>query len=186
MHGLAPYFLGGLVAVTLTNWFATIPGSDPAPGAFAAHAQAGLLTTPERSHKGDRLAPPAASGRKVVVSAVEVVGAHRTSIVYRDRDGHVLFRSDPLRHVTLAVKNAVLPQVTIRDDQNTRVAPQNPRVAPQNTHVAPISAPDAASDPGPLAPGCDSAVSPLAAPLLARKASRCLASLDGLANRAAL
>jgi len=184
MHGLAPYFLGGLVAVTLTNWFATIPGSDPAPGAFAAHAQAGLLTTPERSHKGDRLAPPAASGRKVVVSAVEVVGARRTSIVYRDRDGHVLFRSDPLRHVTLAVKNALLPQVTIRDDQNTRVAPQNPRVAPQN--VAPISAPDAASDPGPLAPGCDSAVSPLAAPLLARKASRCLASLDGLANRAAL
>ena len=184
MHGLAPYFLGGLVAVTLTNWFATIPGSDPAPGAFAAHAQAGLLTTPERSHKGDRLAPPAVSGRKVVVSAVEVVGARRTSIVYRDRDGRVLFRSDPLRHVTLAVKNALLPQVTIRDDQNTRVAPQNPRVAPQN--VAPISAPDAASDPGPLAPGCDSAVSPLAAPLLARKASRCLASLDGLANRAAL
>lgn len=186
MHGLAPYFLGGLVAVTLTNWFATIPGSDPAPGAFAAHAQAGLLTTPERSHKGDRLAPPAASGRKVVVSAVEVVGARRTSIVYRDRDGHVLFRNDPLRHVTLAVKNAVLPQVTIRDDQNTRVAPQKTHVAPQNTHVAPISAPDAASDPGPLAPGCDSAVSPLAAPLLARKPSRCLASLDGSPRRAAL
>jgi len=186
MHGLAPYFLGGLVAVTLTNWFATIPGSDPTPGAFAAHAQAGLLTTPERSHKGDRLAPPAASGRKVVVSAVEVVGARRTSIVYRDRDGHVLFRNDPLRHVTLAVKNAVLPQVTIRDDQNTRVAPQKTHVAPQNTHVAPISAPDAASDPGPLAPGCDSAVSPLAAPLLARKPSRCLASLDGSPRRAAL
>jgi len=186
MHGLAPYFLGGLVAVTLTNWFATIPGSDPTPGAFAAHAQAGLLTTPERSHKGDRLAPPAASGRKVVVSAVEVVGARRTSIVYRDRDGHVLFRNDPLRHVTLAVKNAVLPQVTIRDDQNTRVAPQKTHVAPQNTHVAPISAPDAASDPGPLAPGCDSAVSPLAAPLLARKPSRCLASLGGLPRRAAL
>ena len=186
MHGLAPYFLGGLVAVTLTNWFATIPGSDPTPGAFAAHAQAGLLTTPERSHKGDRLAPPAASGRKVVVSAVEVVGARRTSIVYRDRDGHVLFRNDPLRHVTLAVKNAVLPQVTIRDDQNTRVAPQNPHVAPQNPHVAPSAAPDAASDPGPLAPGCDSAVSPLAAPLLARKPSRCLASLDGLPKRAAL
>ena len=186
MHGLAPYFLGGLVAVTLTNWFATIPGSDPTPGAFAAHAQAGLLTTPERSHKGDRLAPPAASGRKVVVSAVEVVGARRTSIVYRDRDGHVLFRNDPLRHVTLAVKNAVLPQVTIRDDQNTRVAPQNPHVAPQNPHVAPSAAPDAASDPGPLAPGCDSAVSPLAAPLLARKPSRCLASLDGSPRRAAL
>jgi len=186
MHGLAPYFLGGLVAVTLTNWFATIPGSDPTPGAFAAHAQAGLLTTPERSHKGDRLAPPAASGRKVVVSAVEVVGARRTSIVYRDRDGHVLFRNDPLRHVTLAVKNAVLPQVTIRDDQNTRVAPQKTHVAPQNTPVAPISAPDAASDPGPLAPGCDSAVSPLAAPLLARKPSRCLASLDGSPRRAAL
>jgi hypothetical protein len=193
MHGLAPYFLGGLVAVTLTNWFVTIPGSDPAPGAFTARAQAASLTIPERSHKGDRLAPPAASERKVVVSAIEVVGARRTSIVYRDRDGHVLFRSDPLRHVTLAVKNAVLPQVTIRDDQNTRVAPQITRVAPQNIHVAPrnnrvapVSDPDAASDPGPLAPGCDSAVSPLAAPLLARKPSRCLASLDGLAERAAL
>jgi hypothetical protein len=186
MHGLAPYFLGGLVAVTLTNWFVTIPGSEPAPGVFTARAQAASPTTPERSHKGDRLAPPTASGRKVVVSAIEVVGARRTSIVYRDRDGHVLFRSDPLRHVTLAVKNAVLPQVTIRDDQNTRVAPQNIHVAPRNTRVAPVSEPDAASDPGPLTPGCDSAVSPLAAPLLARKPSRCLASLDGLAQRAAL
>ena len=183
MHGLAPYFLGGLVAVTLTNWFATIPGSDL--GAFAARAQAALLTTPERSHKGDRLAPPAASAGKVVVSAIEVVGAHRTSIVYRDRDGRVLFRSDPLRHVTLAVKNAVLPQVTIRD-QNTGVAPQNTHAAPPNTHAAPVSDPDAAADPGPLAPGCDSAVSPLAAPVLARKPSRCLASLDGLVKRAAL
>jgi hypothetical protein len=186
MHGLAPYFLGGLVAVTLTNWFVTIPGSEPAPGVFTARAQAASPTTPERSHKGDRLAPPTASGRKVVVSAIEVVGARRTSIVYRDRDGYVLFRSDPLRHVTLAVKNAVLPQVTIRDDQNTRVAPQNIHVAPRNTRVAPVSDPDAASDPGPLAPGCDSAVSPLAAPLLARKPSRCLASLDGLAQWAAL
>jgi hypothetical protein len=186
MHGLAPYFLGGLVAVTLTNWFVTIPGSDPAPGAFAARAQAALLTTSERPHKGDRLAPPVASGRKVVVSAIEVVGARRTSIVYRDRDGHVLFRSDPLRRVTLAVKNAVLPQATIRDDQNTRVAPQNTHAAPRNTHAAPVSDPNAASDPGPLAPGCDSAVSPLAAPLLARKPSRCLASVDGLVKRAAL
>ena len=186
MHGMAPYFLGGLVAVTLTNWFATIPGSDPAPGAFAARAHAAWLTTPERSHKGDRLAPPAASGRKVVVSVIEVVGARRTSVVYRDRDGHVLFRSDPLRHVTVAVKNAVLPQVTIHEDQNTRAAPQKTPVAPQNSHVAPVSDPDAASDPGPLAPGCDSAVSPLAAPLLARKPSRCLASLDGVAKRAAL
>jgi hypothetical protein len=186
MHGLAPYFLGGLVAVTLTNWFVTIPGNDPAPDVFTARAQAASPTIPERSHKGDRLAPPTASGRKVVVSAIEVVGARRTSIVYRDRDGHVLFRSDPLRHVTLAVKNAVLPQVTIRDDQNTRVAPQSIHVAPRNTRVAPVSDPDAASDPGPLAPGCDSAVSPLAAPLLARKPSRCLASLDGLGQRAAL
>jgi hypothetical protein len=176
MHGLAPYFLGGLVAVTLTNWFVTIPGSDPVPRASAARAEAALLTIPDRTHKGDRLASRAGPARKVVVSAIEVVGGRRAAIVYRDRDGHVLFRSDPLSHVTLAVKNAVLPAVTIRDVQN-------PHVAPQNLHVAPVSDP---SDPGPLAPGCDSAVSPLAAPLLARKPSRCVASLDGLAQRAAL
>ena len=178
MNGLAPYFLGGLAAVALTNWFASVPGSDPAPAVTVARAEAAPLTIPERSHKGDRLAPRAAAGPKIAVTAIEVLDGRRTAIVYRGRDGRVLFRSDPLSHVTLAVKNVVLPQVTLHNDQNTRV--------PKNTHVAPRADPDAASDPGPLAPGCDSAVSPLAAPVLAHKASRCIASVDGLVKRAAL
>jgi hypothetical protein len=177
MHGLAPYFLGGLAAVTLANLFATFPGNDPAAGVTRARAETPSLIIPERSHKGDRLASRAGVGRKAVVSSIEVVGGHNKVTVYRDRDGHVLFSSNPRRSVTLAVKNALLPQVTIRDDQDP--------VVPQNTELAPPSDPDAASQPPPLAPGCEPAVSPLAAPLLARQPSRCVAVLYGSAKWAA-
>ena len=177
MHGLAPYFLGGLAAVALTNLFATIPGNDPAAGVTPARAGAVSLIVPERAHKGDRLAPRAGVGRKAVVDVIEVVGGHNKVTVYRDRDGHVLFSSNPRRSVTLAVKNAVLPQVTIRDDQDP--------VVPQNTELVPRSDPDAASKLPPLAPGCEPAMSPLAAPLLARRPSRCVAALYGLAKSAA-
>jgi hypothetical protein len=178
MHGLAPYFLGGLAAVVLTNLFATIPGSDPATSVAATRAEGVSLTIVDRTHKGDRLASHAGGGRKAVVSVVEVLGGRHQVVFYRDREGHVLFTSDPRRSVTRAVKDAVLPQVTIRDNQNTPVAPQN-------TEIPPVSAPDAASQPAPLAPGCEPAVSPLAAPILARKPSRCVALLDGLAKGAA-
>jgi hypothetical protein len=174
MHGLAPYFLGGLAAVALANLFATLPGNDPAAGVTPARAETASLIIPERSHKGDRLAPRTGVGRKAVVSVIEVVGGHNKVTVYRDRDGHVLFSSNPRRSVTLAVKNAVLPQVMIGDDQDP--------VVPQNT---PVSDPDAASKLPPLAPGCEPAVSPLAAPLLARRPSRCVAVLYGLAKWAA-
>jgi hypothetical protein len=179
MHGLAPYFLGGLAAVALTNLFATIPGSDPATGVTPARAEAAPLTVLDRSHKGDRMVSRAEAGRKAVVTVVEVVGGRYKLTVYRDSGGHVLFSSDPRRGVSLAVKNAVLPQVTIRDDQNTSVGPQN-------TKLAPVSEPDAASKLPPLAPGCEPAVSALAAPVLARRASRCVAALHVLAKSAAL
>jgi hypothetical protein len=175
MHGLAPYFLGGLAAVVLTNLFATIPGTHPAAGVTAARAEVVSVTIPDRSHKGDRLASPARAGRKTVVSVVEVVGGRHQVVFYRDREGHVLFTSDPRRSVTRAMKDVVLPQVTIRDHENTPVVPQN-------TGIPPVSDPDAASQPAPLAPGCEPAVSALAAPVLARRASRCVAVLDGLTN----
>lgn len=175
MHGLAPYFLGGLAAVVLTNLFASIPGNDPASGVTAARADVVSLTIPERSHKGDRLVPRAGAGHKTAVSVIEVVGGRHQMVFYRDREGHVLFTSDPRRGVTRAVKDVVLPQVTIRADES---AP----VVPQNTELAPISNPDAASQPAALAPGCEPAVSPLAAPVLARQPSRCLAVFDSLAT----
>jgi hypothetical protein len=173
MHGLAPYFLGGLTAVALTNLFATIPVSDPATGVTPARAEPASLIIPDRSHKGDRLVSRAGGGRKVVVTLIEVVGGRHKVTVYRDRDGHAVFTSDPRRGLSLAVKNAVLPQVTIGDDQNSNVVPRN-------TELAPVSDPDAASKPPPLAPGCEPAVSPLAGPVLARQASRCVAVLEGL------
>jgi len=172
MHGLGPYFLGGLAAVVLMNCLATIPGINPAAGFTTAAAEPTALTIPERAHKSDRLASRSVSQRKTVITAIEVVGLRHAAIVYRDRDGRLLFKSDPLSNVTLVAKDVVLPQVTIRDDQNA--------------DVAPISVPGAASEPAPLADGCDSAVSPLAAPVLARQPSRCVAAIDGGSKRAAL
>jgi hypothetical protein len=171
MHGLGPYFLGGLAAAVLMNCVATIPGIDPAGSATAA-AEPTSLTISARVHKGDRLASRPVSQRKTVITSIEVVGLSHTAIVYRDRDGRLLFKSDPMSNVTLVAKDVVLPQVTIRDDQNT--------------DVAPISVPGAASEPVPLADGCDSAVSPLAAPVLARQPSRCIAAIDGGTQWAAL
>jgi hypothetical protein len=179
MNGLAPYFLGGLAAVALTNLFATIPGSDPATGVTLARAESAPVIILDRSHKGDRLVSRAGSGRKAVVTVIEVVGTSHKVTVYRDRDGHAVFTSDPRRGLSLAVKNALLPQVTIRDDQDSYVVPPN-------TGLAPVSAPDAVLKPAPLAPGCEPAVSALAAPVLARRASRCVAVLDGLPKWAAL
>jgi len=178
MNGLAPYFLGGLAAVALTNVFATIPGSHPPAGVTPARAEAAPLIIPERAHKGDRLMSVAGPGRKAVVTLIEVVGGSHKVTLYRDGHGHVVFTSDPRRSVSRAVKDAVLPQVMIRDDQNTEVVPQA-------TKLAPVSAPDAGSKPAPLAPGCEPAVSVLAAPVLARRASRCVAELDDPAESAA-
>jgi hypothetical protein len=172
MHGLAPYFLGGLTAVVLMNCFATVPGVDPAREVTAARADPMRLTIAERSHKGDRLVSRAVSGPKAMVSAIEVVGLRQQAVVYRDRDGRVLFRSDPLSNVTLVAKDVVLPQVTIHDDQKIDVAPAN--------------VPGRTTEPAPLAAGCEPAVSPLAAPLLARRASRCVAANDGPVKPAAL
>jgi hypothetical protein len=159
MHGLAPYFLGGLAAAALMNCLA-------GPAAWVRSAPASITPTTilEHAHKGDRLPVPALAGPKASVNSIEVGGQHRTAIIYRDREGRVVFRSDPLARVTLVARDVVLPQVTFRGHGKT--------------YIIPLEAPSEASKPPPLAAGCDSAVSPLAAPLLARQPSRCIAAIS--------
>jgi hypothetical protein len=117
----------------------------------------------DRSHKGDRVVAPHPPANQADVTIVEVVGVRDTAIVYRDRAGRVLFRTDPVANVTVIVKDVRLPQVTVREHSNA---------APATTPVKTLEERDADR----RLVGCDPIVSPLASSSLSRVAGRCLAA----------
>jgi hypothetical protein len=128
----------------------------------------------DRTHKGDRLAAPRPADAHVQakVAIVEVVGVRDTAIVYRDRTGRMLFRTDPVANTTVIAKDVILPQVTVRE---------NSAATPQKTPVKTLEERDA--DRKPMI-GCDPVASPLAGSA-SRVSGRCIASTtrDGrLAN----
>jgi hypothetical protein len=128
----------------------------------------------DRSNKGDRLAEvrPTAKQDVATVAIVEVVGVRDTAIVYRDRGGRVLFRTDPVANVTVIAKGVRLPQVTVREDSNA---------APQSTPVKTIEE----REPDKQMIGCDPIASPLAGPV-SRMTGRCIASATTEGRLAAL
>jgi hypothetical protein len=117
----------------------------------------------DRTRKGDRLVAPRPAEEQAKVVIVEVVGVRDTAIVYRDRAGHVLFRTDPVANVTVIAKDVLLPQVTVREDGNA---------SPKPTPVKTLEERDE------RLVGCDPVVSPLAGSL-SRVSGRCLAATMG-------
>jgi hypothetical protein len=112
-----------------------------------------------RENKTDALPAPQMSAQRIPIKTVEVVGIRNAAIVYRDREGNVLFRTDPVANVTVVAKNVDLPEVTIRDTVATEVKRMSvdrpePREQPQ---------------------GCESAFAKPAPVSLTRLSSRCLA-----------
>jgi hypothetical protein len=157
MFHITSSLFGGLAAVTA--WALVAPNFD--------HVSKANLAADSHEHvnrvvKADRVAAPRASvdGTRSVVT-VEVVGVHDAAIVYRDRDGRVLFQTDPLSNVTVISKGFVLPQVTVRETPRSTPAPI--MVPPHNIDAAPA-----------LPVGCDPVASPIAEPALARVTGRCL------------
>jgi hypothetical protein len=152
MFHVTSSLLGGLAAVTA--WVLIAQPFDTAKANIGADYQHA-----NRAVKADRIAAPRTnigSDRKVVT--VEVVGVQDAAIVYRDRDGRVLFQTDPLTNVTVISKGFVLPQVTVRE---------TPRSTP-----APILVPHTAAPAIPV--GCDPVAAPYVEPKLARVIGRCL------------
>lgn len=152
---------------------AILLGSALAVGTFltaAVAATASLSTAPQlsqshqinRSNKGDRAEVNAAVQTPARVAVVEVVGVEDAAIVYRDRDGRVLFQTDPVSNVTVVTKNVVLPQLTIRE---TTVA---------DVHKMPIEETGPVLSPTSPNPGCEPSVAPHTEPGTQRSASRCL------------
>lgn len=124
-----------------------------------------------RGSKGDALPKVASNETPKRITAVEVVGVEDAAIVYRDRDGNVLFKTDPVSNVTVVTKGVVLPEVTIRE-----LADSNVQIMPLET-FRPTLSPTTPSD------GCESAVTAhTAGEELARAPSRCITYLPNGTN----
>ena len=124
------------------------------------------------STKGDRVAGPVPVATPTSVSIVEVVGVTDAAVILRDRDGRVLYKSDPRTGVTTFARNTELPVLTLKEElqgqptqhpANRREGNEAPQQQKQRTR-------------NPV--GCMGDVSPLAKASVNRMPSLCLASLD--------
>jgi hypothetical protein len=126
-----------------------------------------VATSGEPSAKSDRLSASApAFPSEPRVSVVEVVGVRDAAIVYRDREGRVLFTTDPVANVTVVTKNLALPEVTVKEtaqSQIERVPAERVRGPKQNT-------------PAPKE-GCESGLSPDLSPNAPLGRGRCIVEL---------
>lgn len=169
MGHITSYMLGGLAAVA--SWSMVAPGdsgSGPSPisAAFHSPASSAAAGSPvNRTAKGDRLAP-VRPGEKQTVATIEVVGVNDAAIIYRDRHGNMLYRTDPLNNVTVIAKGVKLPEVTVRQNAGSSTTP------------VPIEVPgNKPSGKTKLPVGCESAVSPIVSPQLSHLMGRCISQI---------
>jgi hypothetical protein len=171
MIGYGLRVFGGL-ATAVVGMLLLIAAADRAFPTNQALAEAGTSARIDRANKGDRM-PRADSARiqdQKRIATVEVVGIRDAAIVYRDRDGHVLFSTDPVSNTTIVVKNVALPAVTIRETHQSAVEVRSlERARPAVPNAQPTD-------------GCEPAVSAVTTPSLAAIASRCLTSLTAKSN----
>ena len=112
------------------------------------------VQTVQAGSKSDRIAPLRASSAPRIVSVVELVGVSSVTVVLKDQDGSVLFRSDPQTNTTYYSKDTDLPVLTLKEETASSVTRQ-----PVSRETSQDStAPKRRSQPH----GCIGAVSPLA------------------------
>lgn len=121
--------------------------------------------------KGDRVAAPVPASKPAAVSIVELVGIDNAAVILRDRDGKVLYKSDPRTGVTTFARDTDLPVVTLKDEMQGPVA-QHP-VRRQEGNEAPREQKPKSRNPV----GCVGDVSPLVKASANRMPSLCLAFL---------
>jgi hypothetical protein len=149
-------------------------------GVAAAVATIFTLVTPthsvDRSVKADRLPANASapSGQKRI-TVVEVVGVRDAAIVYRDRNGRVLFSTDPVANVTVVTKNLLLPEVTVRETAESQV---------ERMPVEKTQAPNGEKQPP--TQGCESGLSPDISPTFPTAKNRCIVEIKPVSDVASL
>jgi hypothetical protein len=153
-------------------------------GGFAigvATAIATVFTVATATHsvplaRADRISASASapSGEKRI-AVVEVIGVHDAAIVYRDRQGRVLFSTDPVANMTVVTKNLLLPEVTVRETAQSEVE----RVPVEKTRAP-------GSDKHPSTEGCESGLSPDISPTVPTPKDRCIVEIKPASNVASL
>ena len=174
---ILPYLVGGLTAFLVMD-VNPIPSPSQQLAALRASATTPQLGTRassvNRAAKADRGVTPAPATAAARIAPVEVVGVRDAAIVYRDRDGRELFRTDPVNNVTIVAKGLPLPQLTVRQHSNSAVKPVPINEIQEQARDEKPRAPR-----GPKVPvGCEPSFSPVAAPNLAHHIGRCVAHLE--------
>ena len=155
-----------LSVVVRADLFAS-PGAAELAADTSVARQSGAI---DGTHKSNRLPMPVAKQARIEIKSVEVVGVRNAAIIYRDRNGNVLYRTDPVTNVTVIAKNVDLPQVTVRDNPAAKVD----RMSVES--VVPNAPPD----------GCESSFARPSPAELTRIPSRCLAEAETPSRVAAL
>lgn len=163
MPSLAQMCAGALAVVLVTDFFAP-PGSPLSLRVQAGGSAPATLNDVNRDAKGDRIRPAQSATQPRDIATVEVIGLRKAAIIYRDQEGRVLFRVDPVSNATVVSKDVVLPELTIRENYRSPV-----RTLPVETNNTPTK-------PTPIPEGCDPSFSPLA--VKANVTGRCVASRD--------
>ncbi|MBF9195326.1 hypothetical protein [Microvirga terrestris] len=135
-------------------------------------ADAGLPQRMNAPTKGDRMLAPVPSTNPATVSIVELVGVAQAAVILRDRDGTVLYKSDPLTGTTIYARDTDLPVVTLKEEMQAP-ATQHP-VSQREGNEAPSGPKPKMRKPV----GCLGDVSPLAKASADRMPSLCLALLE--------
>lgn len=168
---------GGVAAVVIAAFLGLVLGGAD----FSAYStQASLSqTVVNRVVKGDKIPVTQISPARErnTISVIEVIGVSGAAVIYRDRDGQLLFKTDPVSNVTVVAKNTVLPEITVRETEQNEVMPV-PVDLPKSKPAAVRELPSAGSVPAStskrIPEGCESAFSPFLVPSQAKKAGRCL------------
>ena len=111
-------------------------------------------TEMDRGGKGHRLPARPITREPSRIMAVELVGLSGTTVILRDRDGTVVYRSDPVTNTTLVGKDADIPSVTVKEAADSTVQRQPARR--METKEQPATQPKR-----PMPVGCEGVVSVL-------------------------
>lgn len=169
MGHFSKYLVGGFAAVLAMHYFAAPAGNGTGSLSRALSASSAgensFLQASNQNAKANRLqAVRPSETESPTIATVEVIGLRDAAIIYRDREGKVLYRTDPMANVTVVSKNLTLPEVTIKETPRTTVQ-RVPAVMPTRLQERKHTV------------GCDPAFSPVASPSLAHLTGRCMAEL---------
>jgi hypothetical protein len=153
-----------IFAVATTTSSDVLQNGDLIKLASSQNATSGI----NRSLKSDRALVNVAENQTLQkpIVTVEVIGLSNAAIVYKDKDGQILYRTDPVTNVTVMVKNLTLPEVTIRETNDSTI------------DQIPLERTRAPGKHTPMMSGCETGLSPDISPTIPVDNGRCISGIE--------